>query len=121
MKAEGEDGSGTTNTLIRYVFAVDNLLGIDNLFRFCLLGWLSHCLPCTRHYYLRGLFTHLTIQTILHQPTTHTKYFTHRFDNAETLRSWVLDIRNEALNLRIADDEQQNWWSATFDKVRCVS
>lgn len=40
-----------------------------------------------------------------------------RFDDAETLKSWVLDIKNEALNLRINEDEQQNWWSATFDKV----
>ncbi len=43
--------------------------------------------------------------------------FDPRFDNAETLKSWVLDIRNEALNLRIGEEEQQNWWSATFDKV----
>jgi hypothetical protein len=40
------------------------------------------------------------------------------------LKSWVLDIKNEALNLRIGEETQQNWWSATFDKVRflgCVS
>jgi hypothetical protein len=33
------------------------------------------------------------------------------------LKSWVLDIKNEALNLRIGEETQQNWWSATFDKV----
>lgn len=29
----------------------------------------------------------------------------------------MLDIKNEALNLRIGEETQQNWWSATFDKV----
>lgn len=29
----------------------------------------------------------------------------------------MLDIKNEALNLRIGEEAQQNWWSATFDKV----
>jgi hypothetical protein len=41
-----------------------------------------------------------------------------RFDNPESMKSWILDINNEALNLRGGEEEQQNWWSATFDKVK---
>lgn len=33
------------------------------------------------------------------------------------MKSWMLDIKNESMNFRCGEDQQQDWWSATFDQV----
>jgi len=43
-----------------------------------------------------------------------------RFDDLRSMVAWEMDIRNEALQLTNADEEQSNWWSATFDQVAAV-
>lgn len=43
-----------------------------------------------------------------------------RFDDEDMLRSWMLDLKNESLNMTPANDHVSDWWTALFDQVKLI-
>lgn len=41
----------------------------------------------------------------------------YRFDTFEKMKAWMLDIKNEAHNMSVPEEEGVDWWSALFDTV----
>jgi hypothetical protein len=40
-----------------------------------------------------------------------------RFDTFEKMKSWMIDIKNEAHSMKPTCEETSDWWSALFDQV----
>lgn len=43
-----------------------------------------------------------------------------RFDDEDMLRSWMLDLKNESLNMTPTNDHVSDWWTALFDQVKLI-
>ncbi len=43
-----------------------------------------------------------------------------RFDTFEKMKAWMLDIKNEAQNMSITDEDQLDWWNSLFNDVQTI-
>lgn len=37
------------------------------------------------------------------------------------MKAWMLDIKNEAQNLTVTDEDQIDWWTNLFSEVKMIS
>ncbi len=44
-----------------------------------------------------------------------------RFDTFEKMKAWMIDIKNEAHNMKPTEEETADWWAALFNDVRALS
>ena len=43
-----------------------------------------------------------------------------RFENFDQMKAWMVDIKNEAHKMTLADDGDRDWWAALFDEVVAI-